>query len=56
MYNIVLVLGFQHTGGLPRWLRGTRIHRQCRKPRLDPWVQEDPLEEEMATPSVFMPG
>ena len=29
---------------------------QCRKPGFDPWGQEDPLEKEMATHSVYMPG
>ena len=36
--------------GLPRWLSGKESACQCRRHGFD---QEDPLEEEMATPSVF---
>ena len=40
--------------GLPRWLSGKEPTRKCRRPRRlvsDPWVEEDPLEEGLATHS-----
>ena len=41
--------------GLPRWLSGKESTCQCRDTGLIPG-QEDPLEEEMATCPVFLPG
>ena len=38
-----------HLPGLPRWLSGKESI--CRRPGFDPWVEETPLEEEMATHS-----
>ena len=37
--------------GLPRWLSGKQSACQCRRSRFDPWVEEDPLEKEIATHS-----
>jgi len=47
------------TGGLPRWLNGKEFACQCsscRKCGFDPWVREDPLEEEMVTHSSILAG
>ena len=38
------------------WLRLERIHLQCRKPRLDPWVQKIPWRREWLPIPVFLPG
>ena len=38
-----------HFSGLPWWLSGKESTCQCRRPRLDPWSREDPLEKEMTT-------
>ena len=37
-----------------RWLRCSRIRLQCRRPRFDPWVGEDPLKKEMAIHSSIL--
>ena len=37
--------------GLPRWLRWSRIHLQCRRPWFDPWVGKIPLEKGIPTHS-----
>ena len=37
--------------GLPWWISGRESTCQCRRSGFDPWVREDPLEEEMATHS-----
>ena len=40
----------------PWWLRQERICLQCRRPGFDLWVRKTPLETEMATHPVFLPG
>ena len=40
--------------GFPRWLSGKESTCQCRILRFDPWVWEDPLEEEVATHSSIL--
>ena len=42
--------------GLPWWLRWQRIHLQCRRPRLDPWVRKIPWRREWLPTPVFLPG
>ena len=42
--------------GLSWRLRPSRICLKCRRPRFDSWVQEDPLEEGMATHSSISNG
>ncbi|KAM7231060.1 hypothetical protein CapIbe_017505 [Capra ibex] len=41
---------------LPWWLSGKESACQCRRHRFNSLGQEDPLEKEMATHSVFLPG
>ena len=44
---------------LPRWLSGKEPTCQCRRHKkcgIDPWVQENALEEERATNSSVLPG
>ena len=40
--------------GFPGWLSGKECVCQCRRQGFDPWGQEDPLEEEMATHSSIL--
>ena len=42
----------------PRWCSGKEPACQCRRHETQVWSlgQEDPLEEEMATPPIFLPG
>ena len=42
--------------GFPWWLSGQESACQCRRSRLDSWVGEDPLEEEMETYSSIIAG
>ena len=41
---------------LPWWHRGKESACQGRRHGFDPWVWKIPLEEEMATTPVFLPG
>ena len=43
-------------GGLPWWLRQSRICRQCRRPRFDPWVRKIPWRGEWLPTPVLLPG
>ena len=45
-----------HVLRLPWWLSGKESARQCRRPRVDPWFREIPLQKEMATHSSILPG
>ena len=40
--------------GLPWWLNGKESVCQRRRCQFDPWIQEDPLEKEMATRSSIL--
>ena len=42
--------------GLPWWLRRFRIHLQCGRPGLDPWVGKIPWRRERLPTPVFRPG
>ena len=42
--------------GLPRRLSWERIHLQCRRPGLDPWVRKFPWRKEWRPTPVFLPG
>ena len=44
------------TLGLPWWLRGSRIHLQCRRPGFDLWVSKIPWRREWRPTPVFLPG
>ena len=46
----------QETKGFPRWLSGKDFACQCRSHRCRSLGQEDPLEEEIATPSSILGG
>ena len=41
---------------LPLWLRWWRIHLQCGRPKVDPWVRKIPWETAWLTTPVFLPG
>ena len=41
---------------LPWWLRWSRIHLQCGRPRFDPWVGKIPWRRERLPTPVFWPG
>ena len=42
--------------GLPWWLRGQRIHPQCRTSGFDPWVGKIPWRREWQLTAVFLLG
>ena len=42
--------------GLPWWLSWWRIHLQCRRPQLDPWVGMIPWKREQLPTPVCWPG
>ena len=42
--------------GLPWWLRWWRIHLQCRRPGLNPWVRKIPWRRARQPTPVFLPG
>ena len=50
--------GIQITIGLSRWLRGSRIHLQSRRPRFrfHPWVGKIPWRKGCLPTPVFLPG
>ena len=41
--------------GLPSWLTWQRIHLQCRRPQLDPWVRKIPWRREWLPTPVLLP-
>ena len=43
-------------GGLPWWLRQSRICLQCRRPSFDPWVRKIPWRGEGLPTPVLLPG
>ena len=43
-------------GGLPWWLRQSRICLQCRRPSFDPWVRKIPWRGEWLPTPVLLPG
>ena len=43
-------------GRLPSWLRWQRICLQCRRPRLEPWVENIPWRREWLPTPVFLLG
>ena len=42
--------------GLPSWLSNKRIHLQCRRDRLYPWVKKIPWRRKRLSTPVFLPG
>ena len=46
------------SGGLwaLQWLRWSRIHLKCRRPRFDLWVRKIPWRRERQPTPVFLPG
>ena len=44
------------TAELPSWLRWYRIHLQCGKPGVDPWVGKIPCRRAWGLTPVFLPG
>ena len=42
--------------GLPLWLSWKRIHMQCGRPEIDPWVGKIPWRRERLPTPVFWPG
>ena len=56
-FSITLLLAHHLLKLFPRWLSGKEAAcqgRRCRRLWLEPWVREDPLEEEMATHSSML--
>ena len=49
-YQLLIILA----KGLPKWLSHKESNCQCRRHGFDPWVSQDPLEEEMATDSSIL--
>ena len=60
--QVFFVLGVNISGiihyvcGLPWWLSWSRIHLQCRRPGLDPWVGKIPWRREQLPAPVFWLG
>ena len=42
--------------GLPWWLRQSRTHLHCRRPRFDTWVRKIPWRRKWQTTPVLLPG
>ena len=41
--------------GFPRWLRGKQTTCQCRRLRLDPWIEKIPWKREWQPTPIFLP-